>query len=84
MPTFVTRVKVTQVDDYQPPPEAIAEPAGYPAWVMEWTVVDQGREDSFRHALYAIADARRMTMNLLKERPPAHRAILQMACRVLV
>lgn len=70
--TYVTRVVVTQADDYEPPEHDItAPPRGkYRVWVMEWTQVRNGREESFKHPQYSIVSARRMTTNLLAMRPP--------------
>ncbi|MGB3484037.1 MAG: hypothetical protein WBB07_17705 [Mycobacterium sp.] len=70
MPTFVTRITVTQTDDYQPPPHDITAVPGFTVWLVEWVKVENGREGVFRTVLYSKADARKLTMNLLTMRRP--------------
>lgn len=68
----MSRIVVTQTDDYQPPAHDItAPPRGrYRVWLVEWTTVQNGRETSFSNPNYAIGSARRLTQNLLAMRPP--------------
>lgn len=70
MATFVTRIVVTQQDDYEPPAWDITAASGFRVWIMEWTKTTNGRADEYRHVEYSIDGARRLTMNLLKKRPP--------------
>ncbi|ANW64032.1 hypothetical protein BCA37_10875 [Mycobacterium sp. djl-10] len=69
MPTYVTRIVVTQVNDYQPPPEEWTMPPGLQVWIIEWTK-GTGPRSAYRTIEVSIEGARRMTTNLLKERPP--------------
>lgn len=72
MPTYVTRIVVTQTDDYVPSAHDItAPPKGkYRVWLMEWTEVHNGRVVEKRNPEHSIVSARRITANLLKMRPP--------------
>lgn len=69
MPTYVTRVVVTQTDEPPSPDEDFAAVPGYTRWVVEWTKNANGRDDDFRHALYSINAARRLVKSLLEMRP---------------
>lgn len=68
MPTYVTRIVVTQVDDYQPRENELVTP-GTRVWVVEWSK-NAGPLRELRHVDVSITAARRLTTNLLKERPP--------------
>lgn len=70
MPSYVTRVVVTQTDNYQPPAHDITAVAGYTVWMVEWTLVRNGRETELGNALYSKDSARLLTQNLLEMRPP--------------
>lgn len=69
MPTYVTRIVVTQADDYKPPPHDITTPPGMRVWIVEWTK-NAGALRELRSVQPSIKAARRMTMNLLQQRPP--------------
>jgi hypothetical protein len=47
--------------------------AGHPAWIVDYTVTQNGRESSFRVTDYAEAGARRLVANLLEHRQPGLR-----------
>jgi hypothetical protein len=68
VPTFVTRVVVTQTDE-PPSPDDYAVVPGYTRWVVEWTKNANGRDTNHRHALYSIEAARRLSKSLLDMRP---------------
>lgn len=69
MPTYVTRIVVTQVDDYQPPAHDITGVPGSQVWIVEWTKTT-GPLFELRSPQSSIVAARRLTANLLKQRPP--------------
>lgn len=47
-----------------------ASVAGHPAWIVEWSVTEHGRESSFRVTDYSEAGARRLVGNLLANVKP--------------
>jgi hypothetical protein len=59
---------VTQVDDYQPRENELITP-GSRAWVVEWTK-NAGPLRELRTVEVSVNSARRITANLLKDRPP--------------
>jgi len=69
VPTYVTRIVVTQVDDYQPPAHDITGVLGSQVWIVEWTKTT-GPIFELRSPQSSITAARRLTANLLKQRPP--------------
>jgi len=64
---FTTRVRLSKGVAGESAGAAIA---GHPAWIVEWTVVQNGRESSFRVTDYAEVGARRLVANLLANRLP--------------
>lgn len=67
MPTFVTRVVVTQTDD-PPPPDELTGVPGYTRWIVEWSKSDGRRDTDFHHTHYSIDAARRHVQSLLAMR----------------
>lgn len=64
---FTTRVRLTKGVAGESTGASIA---GHPAWIVEYTVTENGRESSFRVTDYAEAGARRLVANLLQHRKP--------------
>jgi hypothetical protein len=73
MPTYVTRIVVTQVDNYEPPAHDITGVPGSQVWIGEWTKTT-GPLFDLRSVQPSIVAARRLTANLLKQRPPGKSA----------
>lgn len=69
MPTYVTRIVVTQVGNHQPPAHDITGVPGSQVWIVEWTKTGGALRD-LSSVLPSIDAARRLTINLLKQRPP--------------
>lgn len=69
MPTYVTRVMVTQTDEPPSPEEDFTAVPGMTRWVVEWTK-SSGPMTEFKHAYYSKDAARQVAMNLLQQRPP--------------
>jgi hypothetical protein len=69
VPTYVTRVVVTQTDE-PPPADELNGVPGYTRWIVEWTKNDGRRDTEFHHTHYSIDGARRHTRGLLQTRTP--------------
>lgn len=68
MPTYVTRIVVTQTDE-PPAPDDQGVVPGYTRWIVQWTKSANGRDSDFRHTVYSINAARRQVKSYLEMRP---------------
>jgi hypothetical protein len=65
----ITRVVVTQVDDYQPPTHDLTTRGGTQVWIVDWSKTG-GPIRELPSVQPSIEAARKLTMKLLKMRPP--------------
>jgi hypothetical protein len=70
VPTYVSRVVVTQTDEPPALDDGFTAVPGYTRWVVEWTKNDGRRDPQFKHAHYSIDAARRHVRGLLQTRMP--------------